>query len=56
MQESGRFSHQYELLNSVEPLALADPAACYSRSMRDVDGNISYICRSTEVNAIFVFA
>lgn len=49
---------QCELLNNVnvEPLALTDHAACYWRPMRAVDGNISYICRSTEVNVIFVSA
>lgn len=26
------------------------------RPVSDVDGNISYICRSMEVNVIFVFA
>ncbi len=55
-QESGRFSLQCELLNSTEPLALADHAARYSKPMRDVDGNMSYICRSTGVNVICEFA
>lgn len=55
-QESERFSNQYELLKNLQPLALADYAACYSRLMNDFDGNISYICRSTEVNVIFMLA
>lgn len=48
------FSNQYELLNSIELLARADHVACETYEW--CDGTIGYICRSTEVNVIFVSA